>query len=109
MSSFKFNVVETKRFVNVGVRNCINGSDRSSQSPERTIANNTHAAACGKYMVAHRTVYAPRPSPKRDCEDNKFYLYTRSIPSKCPKSNKEAVLNFTIQVNEVPSSRELCF
>jgi hypothetical protein len=24
-----------------------------------------------------------------------FYLRTRSIPSKCPKSNKEAVLNLT--------------
>ncbi len=81
-------MVETKRFVNVGIRNGINGSDRSFESSERTIANNTHTTAWGKYLVAHRMVNAPGPSPMKDCGDDNSTLAQAYLPN-AQKATKE--------------------
>src|SRR5712692_8305034 len=55
-------MVETKRFVNIQVRNAIDRSDGSSQSSEGTIANHTDSTPCRKYLGVHQIGNAPRSS-----------------------------------------------
>ncbi len=74
MCSFEFNMVETERFVDVRVGNGVNGSDRSSQPPERAIADDAHATACWKYLVVHTIGNAPGSSSVKDCEDNDSFF-----------------------------------
>src|SRR2546428_6442305 len=56
-------MVETKRFVNIQMRNAIDRSNGPSQASEGTIANYTDSTACRKYLDAHQMGNASRSSP----------------------------------------------
>src|SRR2546425_10899859 len=55
-------MVETKRFVNIQVRNAIDRSDGSPQSSEGTITNHTDSTPRRKYLGVHQMGNAPRSS-----------------------------------------------
>ena len=59
MRPFEFDVVETERFVDVGVGDDIDCSDCTFQSSEGAVAHNTHTTTSRKYLVAHQEEDAP--------------------------------------------------